>query len=80
MKSKLTDFLEQNRQADNVCPPPMTAEEFEAYIVKYLLGDDYCVIESLGVSQVRTIELLDILKKHSPEFRKEFADWIDNKK
>ena len=77
MDAKLTDWLERNRLECDMCPPPMSAGEFEHYIVKYLLGDDFVLVDSLGVSQVRSVALLDVLKKHSAEFRKEYKEYLN---
>lgn len=71
MEQTFTEWYEKNSEEGDLCTPPMTNEEFENFIVKYLLDDDFCVDLSMSDKQARTILLTTILSLYSENFRKE---------
>lgn len=54
-----------------ICPPPMSQEQFEYFLGKYLLGEPYITSISLSDAQYRTSLLDAILTKYSKKYRKE---------
>ena len=48
---------------DNIMPHPTSDSEFRQEIIKYFLGDDWCVTDSMGQQQVNTCALFSI-KSH----------------
>ena len=72
------DFiLEKERcreDKDNIFCTGISDREFINFAIKYLLGDDWYVIDPLGDSQIIQIALEEILKKYSKKFKKELAD------
>ena len=69
------DFIiekEKNREdKDNIYCTGITEREFIKFSIKYLLGDNWYVIDPLGYNQTIQIALEEILYKYSKEFRKE---------
>ena len=71
----LTEYMDEkykNREdKDNIFGVGVSDAEFRRFIIKYLLGDDWRVTDSLGQTQVNEIALLDILEKYSKRYKKE---------
>lgn len=55
----------------NIFCTGISDREFINFAIKYLLGDDWYVIDPLGDSQIIQIALEEILKKYSKKFKKE---------
>ena len=75
INSSYIDFIlkkERSREdKDNIYCTGITDEEFIAFIIKYLLGDDWYVADPLGHNQVNQVALEDILYKYCKKFKKE---------
>lgn len=73
------DFIiekENNREdKGNIYCTGITDREFVHFIIKYLLGEDWHVVDPLGHNQILQIALEEILNKYSKEFRKELSDY-----
>ena len=73
------DFIlekEKNRKdKDNIFCTGISDREFINFAIKYLLGNDWYVIDPLGDSQIIQIALEEILKKYSKKFKKELKDY-----
>ena len=71
----LTEFFDEkykNREdKDNIFGVGMSDHEFEQYIIQYLLGEDWYVVDPIGHTQVLEIALIEILRKYSRKYRKE---------
>lgn len=71
----LTEFMDErykNREdKNNIFGVGVSDAEFRKFIIDYLLGEDWFVVDSLGQTQVNEIALYKILKKHSKRYRKE---------
>lgn len=71
----LTAFLQkkydERNDKDNMCCVGITDIELKHFLIKYLLGDDYCVVDPIGETQVNTVILIDILRKYSTAYQKE---------
>lgn len=72
----LTYWLETHWQKGNLCPPPMSAEQFEKFLILYLLSKDYRTVLSMPDDQARTELLHDILVRHSEVYRKEYKEHL----
>lgn len=74
----LTAFMEErykNREdKDNIFGVGVTDAEFRAFIIDYLLGEDWYVVDPLGQTQINEIALYEILEKYSNRYRKECKD------
>lgn len=71
----LTEFMDErykNREdKDNIYGVGVFDAEFRRFIIDYLLGEDWYVVDPLGQTQVNEIALYTILKKYSKRYRKE---------
>lgn len=71
----LTEFMDErykNREdKDNMFGVGVSDAEFRAFIIDYLLGEDWYVTDPLGQTQINEIALYEILKKYSKRYRKE---------
>ena len=45
--------------------------EFRKFIIDYLLGEDWFVVDPIGQTQINEIALHEILEKYSRRYRKE---------
>lgn len=75
----LTEYMNgkyRNREnKDNIFGVGITDSEFRMFIIDYLLGSDWYVVDPLSQKQVNEIALFDILNKHSKKFKKERKIW-----
>ena len=76
MKSKsFTEFMSEkykNREdKDNIFGVGVSDAEFRRFIIDYLLGEDWYVVDPLGQTQINEIALDEILEKYSKRYRKE---------
>lgn len=70
-----TEFMDErykNREdKNNIFGVGMSDAEFRAFIIDYLLGKDWYVVDPLGQTQVNEIALHEILEEYSRRYRKE---------
>ena len=71
----LTEFMDErykNREdKDNMFGVGVSDAEFRHFIINYLLGEDWYVVDPLGQTQINEIALYEILEKHSKRYKKE---------
>ena len=71
----LTSYMDEkykNRlDKDNIFGVGVTDAEFRRFIIEYLLGEDWYVVDPLGRNQINEIALYQILEKYSKRYRKE---------
>lgn len=71
----LIEFMDErykNREdKGNIFGVGVSDSEFRVFIISYLLGEDWFVVDPLGQTQVNEIALYKILEKHSKRYRKE---------
>ena len=71
----LTEFMNErykNREdKDNIFGVGVSDAEFSGFIVDYLLGEDWYVVDPLGQTQINEIALYEILEKYSKRYKKE---------
>lgn len=71
----LTEFMGErykNREdKDNIFGVGISDTEFRTFIIDYLLGEDWYVVDPLGQTQINEIALYKILEKHSKRYNKE---------
>lgn len=72
----LTGFMDEryyNREdKNNIFGVGVSDSEFRKFIINYLLGEDWYVVDSLGQTQINEIALYKILEKYSKRYRKEY--------
>lgn len=73
----LTEFMNErydNRpDKDNIFGVGVSDKEFRQFVIDYLLGDDWYIVDPLGREQINEIALYEILEKYSKRYRKEKA-------
>lgn len=83
MTDNYTDFIKDKERKredkDNIYCTGITDREFIAFIIKYLLGDDWYVIDPLGNNQINQFALEEILYMYSKKFRKEYRKELRNR-
>ena len=75
MDKTLTEFLDEryaNREdKDNIFGVGISDAEFVDFVIDYLLGSEWYVVDPLGKTQINEIALCEILEKYSKKYRKE---------
>ena len=75
MRDTFTAFINERyktrKDKNNIFPVGISDAEFREFIIDYLLGRDWYVIDPLSTPQTNEIALGEILKKYSKEYRKE---------
>lgn len=61
----------EREDKDNIFGVGISDAEFRGFIMNYLLGEDWYVVDHLGQTQVNEIALYEILEKYSRRYRKE---------
>lgn len=71
----LSEFLDEkykNRSdPENIYGVGISYVQFRDFIIDYLLGPDWYVVDPIGQTQINEIALLEILEKYSKRYRKE---------
>ena len=72
---KLTEFMDERyknrKDKDNIFGVGVSDAEFRRFIIDYLLGENWYVVDPLGPTQINEIALYEILEKYSKRYRKE---------
>jgi hypothetical protein len=79
----LIEFMDErykNREdKDNMYGVGISDAEFRSFIIDYLLGKDWYVVDPLGRDQINEIALHEILEKYSKRYRKECKQYRKGK-
>lgn len=71
----LTEFMNERyknrKDKDNIFGVGVSDTEFRRFIINYLLGEDWYVVDAIGQTQINEIALYEILEKYSKRYRKE---------
>lgn len=74
----LTEYMKEkydNREdKGNIFGVGITDAEFRAFAIKYLLGENWYVVDPLGQNQINEIALYEILEKYSKRYKKEVKE------
>ena len=77
---KLTEFMkeryEKREEKDNIFGVGVSDAEFRGFIIDYLLGEDWYVVDPLGQTQINEIALHEILEKYSKRYKKEYKLYL----
>ncbi len=63
--------MEKQKDPENIFPPPMDAQTAVDFMARYLLGDEWCVVDPIAQDQINTEIVYSILKAYSKSFNKE---------
>ena len=72
MKKKYEKQVDKN----NLLYVGLTDTEFRKFIIDYLLGKDWYVVDPLSMAQINEVALYAILEKYSERYRKEKREEI----
>ena len=64
----------KRKDKDNIYCIGITDSEFIDFIITYLLGENWYVVDPLGHNQINQIALEEILYTYSKKFRKELKN------
>lgn len=70
----MSDKYENREDKDNIFGVGISDTEFRQFIIDYLLGEDWYIVEPIGQTQINEIALYEILEKYSKRYRKERKD------
>lgn len=74
---EIMDEKYRNREdKDNIFGVGISDAEFRKFMIDYLLGEDWYVVDPLGQTQINEIALFEILEKYSKQYRKEHKKWL----
>lgn len=62
---------EWSKDPDNMCPPPLDAQQAIYFLKDYLLGENWYSVMPMNTKQINTEIVGLILKKYSKRYRKE---------
>ena len=65
------EWLDKNWEKDNLFPPCLPGNKAVNFLVQYLMGDDYYIVNPLCAEQANCEFVHDILMKYSRKYRKE---------
>ena len=66
---------EKREDKDNIFPVGISDAEFRSFIIDYLLGEDWYVVDPLGKNQINELAMYEILEKYSKRYRKEYEQF-----
>ena len=71
----LIEFMDERyknrKDKDNIFGVGVSDAEFRTFIIDYLLGEDWYVVDPIRQTQINEIALYEILEKYSKRYRKE---------
>ena len=78
---EIMDEKYRNREdKGNIFGVGISDAEFRQFIIDYLLGEDWYVVDPLGQAQINELALYEILGKFSRRYRKEHKKWQKEQK
>lgn len=69
---------EKREDKDNIFPVGISDAEFRAFIIDYLLGENWYVVDPIGRDQINELAMYEILEKYSKRYRKEYKKFGRN--
>ena len=64
---------EKGKDPDNIFPPPLPAQKAVDFLRRYLLGEDYYVVDPISTEQCNTRIVYTILERYSKRFKQEIV-------
>lgn len=72
----MNEKYSKREDKDNMYGVGITDAEFRKFIIDYLLGKDWYVVDPIGQTQVNEVALYQVLEKFSKRYRKEKRDYL----
>ena len=67
----MKEKYDKREDKGNIFGVGITDAEFVHFAIKYLLGENWYVVDPLGKNQINEIALYEILEKYSKRYKKE---------
>ena len=67
-----TEWMDNNWEKENMFPPPLDAQKAINFLEKYLLGDDWYIVNPLTNAQANVEIVHEILYRYSKKYKKEY--------
>lgn len=68
---KFSEWIKEHYNKDNMCPPVLDPQEALDILQKYLLGEDWYIVDPITTGQANVNVVEEILYKYSKQYRKE---------
>ena len=75
-EKQFTYWLEHKAKDCGLMQPPLPAQDAIGFLVDYLLGENWYVVNPVSTEQCNTQAIHEILMKHSSQYRKEYEKAI----
>lgn len=74
----ITEYMKEKydkrEDKDNIFCVGISYPEFRSFLVEYLLGPDFFIVDPIGPTQVNEVILYAILEKYSKRYKKELRE------
>lgn len=77
---KYTNWLKLNWDKNNMFPPPLDGQKAINILEKYLLPEDWYIVNPLTNAQANCEVVHEILYRYSKKYRREYKNYIRNNK
>lgn len=67
----MKEKYDNREDKDNIFGVGISDADFRRFIIQYLLGEHWYVVDPLGQAQINEVALYQILEKYSRKYRKE---------
>lgn len=71
-KNQFTYWLENEAEDCGIMQPPLPAQKAISFLIDYLLGENWYVVNPVNAEQCNTQAIHEILLRYSKEYRKEY--------
>lgn len=68
----MNERYKNRKDKGNIFGVGVSDAEFRRFIIDYLLGEKWYVVDPIGQTQINEIALYEILEKYSKRYRKEY--------
>lgn len=75
-EKQFTYWLEHEAKDCGLMQPPLPAQDAIGFLVYYLLGENWYVVNPVNTEQCNTQTIHEILMKYSSQYRKEYKKAI----
>ena len=78
-KYQFTYWLEHDAEDCGLMQPPLNAQKALDFLQKYLLGEDWYIVNPVNTEQGNSQIVHEILMKHSRIYRKEYKKCLNRR-
>ena len=77
---QFTYWLEHDAKDCGIMQPPLPAQKAISFLIDYLLGEGWYVVNPVNTEQCNTQAVHEILMKYSHEYRKEYKRALNKRR